>query len=176
VLQRTISPIDGSVYAERELASAQTINATLDRARRAQRDWRRTPVAARAAILGRFCDAFERHQDTVAQELAWQMGRPVRYGPNEVRGTLERARHMIAIAGESLADIDVGQKEGFRRFLRREPLGVVFTVSFILNTVIDMVVGQRSSAKAELEGLDIPEMGALAYPDFVLKADALGME
>ena len=26
------------------------------------------------------------------------------------------------------------------------------------------------SAKAELEGLDIPEMGALGYPEFELKA------
>jgi acyl-CoA reductase-like NAD-dependent aldehyde dehydrogenase len=57
------------------------------------------------------------------------MGRPIRYAPNEVRGTLERARHMIAIAPAALADIDVGRKEGFSRFLRREPLGVVFTVA-----------------------------------------------
>jgi acyl-CoA reductase-like NAD-dependent aldehyde dehydrogenase len=128
MLQRTISPVDGSVYVERELASTTVLNATLDRARRAQREWRRVPVVARAAILGRFCDAFERRRDSIAQELAWQIGRPVRYGPNEARGTLERARHMIAIAAESLADIDVGPKEGFRRFLRREPLGVVFTV------------------------------------------------
>src|SRR5687768_12995083 len=97
-LQRTISPIDNSVYVERELASGRAIDEALDRARRAQREWRRVPVEARAAILGRFCDAFEQRRDAVAQELAWQMGRPVRYGPNEVRGTLERARHMIAIA------------------------------------------------------------------------------
>ena len=63
------------------------------------------------------------------RELTWQMGRPIRYAPNEVRGTLERARHMIAIAGDALADIDVGPKDGFHRFLRREPLGVVFTVA-----------------------------------------------
>ncbi|HEX6571449.1 MAG TPA: aldehyde dehydrogenase family protein [Steroidobacteraceae bacterium] len=128
-LQRTISPIDGSVHVERELATGRTVDETLDRARRALRDWRRVPVESRAAILGRFCEAFERRRDAVAQELAWQMGRPVRYGPNEVRGTLERARHMIAIAPEALADIDVGPKEGFRRFLRREPVGVVFTVA-----------------------------------------------
>jgi Amt family ammonium transporter len=29
-------------------------------------------------------------------------------------------------------------------------------------------MGLRVSAEVELEGLDIPEMGALAYPDFVL--------
>jgi acyl-CoA reductase-like NAD-dependent aldehyde dehydrogenase len=128
-LQRTISPIDGSVYVERELATEAVIDATLERARRAQREWRDVPVEARAEILRRFCDAFERRRDAVALELAWQMGRPVRYGPNEVRGTLERARHMIGIATEALRDIDVGPKEGFRRFLRREPLGVVFTVA-----------------------------------------------
>jgi acyl-CoA reductase-like NAD-dependent aldehyde dehydrogenase len=46
-----------------------------------------------------------------------------------VKGTLERARHMIAIAADSLADVDPGPKPGFRRFVRREPLGVVFTVA-----------------------------------------------
>ncbi len=55
-------------------------------------------------------------------------------------------------------------------------IGFVFTMSFALNMVIHAVIGQRVSAQTELEGLDIPEMGAVAYPDFVLKADAMGME
>jgi ammonium transporter, Amt family len=49
-------------------------------------------------------------------------------------------------------------------------LGFVFTVTFVVNVVIDKVVGQRVSAKAELEGLDLPEMGALGYPEFELKS------
>jgi Amt family ammonium transporter len=49
-------------------------------------------------------------------------------------------------------------------------VGFVFTFSFAVNLVIDMVVGQRVSAKAELEGLDLPEMGALGYPEFELKS------
>ena len=48
-------------------------------------------------------------------------------------------------------------------------LGFVFTLSYVANYVIDVVVGQRVSAADELEGLDIPEMGALGYPEFVLK-------
>jgi acyl-CoA reductase-like NAD-dependent aldehyde dehydrogenase len=36
---------------------------------------------------------------------------------------------MIAIAPAALADLDVGPKAGFHRFLRREPLGIVFTVA-----------------------------------------------
>ena len=123
-LLRIITPVDGSVYAERPLATDAEVLATLKRARAAQRDWRETGVADRAAIATRFVDAMVAEKDKVAELLAWQMGRPIRFGHGEMRGFEERARYMIAIAEKSLADIDAGPKEGFRRFIRREPLGV----------------------------------------------------
>jgi acyl-CoA reductase-like NAD-dependent aldehyde dehydrogenase len=126
---KVISPIDNSVYVERPLAKPAEIERALDRARIAQRSWRTVAIAERARILNRFCDIFEAQRDDIARELTWQMGRPSRYAPNEVRGTLERARHMIAIAPAALADIDVGPKEHFTRFIRREPLGVVLTIA-----------------------------------------------
>ena len=49
-------------------------------------------------------------------------------------------------------------------------VGVVFTMSYLWNWLVDVIVGQRCNPKAELAGLDIPEMGALCYPDFQLKA------
>jgi acyl-CoA reductase-like NAD-dependent aldehyde dehydrogenase len=128
-MQKTISPIDGRVYVELELAPPAVIDESLDRARAAQRAWRRTTVAERATILSRFCDLFESQRADIATELTWQMGRPIRYSPSEVNGTLERARHMIAIAPQALADIDAGPKENFTRFVRREPLGVVLTIA-----------------------------------------------
>jgi acyl-CoA reductase-like NAD-dependent aldehyde dehydrogenase len=128
-VQKTISPIDGSVFVERTLAEGVEIGEALDRAVAAQRAWKAVPVAGRAAICRKFCDIFESKKDAVAIDLTWQMGRPIRYSPNEVRGTLERARYMIDIASEALADLDAGPKPGFRRFIRREPLGVVFTVA-----------------------------------------------
>jgi len=129
MLQRTLSPIDGSVYVELPLATGAEISSALESARAAQREWRHVAVADRAVLLARFCDIFESQRDAIALELTWQMGRPIRYAPNEVRGMLERARHMIEIAPAALADLDVGVKENFRRFIRREPLGVVFTVA-----------------------------------------------
>ena len=126
---KTISPVDGRVYAERATATAAEIDATLQRAQAAQRQWRSVPVPEKAAMMERFCAAFEAHGAEIAAELTWQIGRPSRYAPNEVRSMLERARHMSGIAAEALADIEVGQKPGFHRFLRREPLGVVFAVA-----------------------------------------------
>ncbi len=49
-------------------------------------------------------------------------------------------------------------------------LGFVFSLSFVFNILVDYVVGQRVSPESELEGLDLPEMGAAGYPEFVLKA------
>lgn len=129
MLQQTISPVDNSIYVQRAFAGDAEIDDTLTRARTAQSDWRELPISERALILRRFCDVFESHQAEIATELTWQMGRPIRYTPSEVRGTLERARHMIDIAPATLADIDVGPKENFRRFLRREPLGLVLTIA-----------------------------------------------
>ena len=55
-------------------------------------------------------------------------------------------------------------------------VGLIFTISFVFNLAVEFFVGQRVPAKAELEGLDIPEMGALCYPDFVLKTDGAALE
>jgi Amt family ammonium transporter len=52
-------------------------------------------------------------------------------------------------------------------------VGFVFTFSFVINWIIDAVVGQRVGAKVELGGLDLPEMGALCYPEFELKPAAV---
>jgi acyl-CoA reductase-like NAD-dependent aldehyde dehydrogenase len=127
--QKTISPVNGEVYVELPLATGEEIDRKLKTARRAFAGWRNTPLGERAAILTRFCAEFEKRGAKIAEELTWQMGRPKRYSPNEIRGTLERARYMIEIAPRALADVDPGPKEGFRRFVRREPLGVVFTVA-----------------------------------------------
>ncbi|HYZ26106.1 MAG TPA: aldehyde dehydrogenase family protein [Geminicoccaceae bacterium] len=126
---RVISPVDGQVYAERALASEGEIATALERARGAQEEWRGVPVAERAAILSRAVDAFVAKRDEIALELTWQMGRPVRSAPGEVGGFEERARYMIEVAKQALADVRLGDKPGFTRFIRRVPLGVVFVIA-----------------------------------------------
>ena len=124
-----ITPVDGSVYIERETASAEQIRQTLASSVDAQKSWRATPLAERQAICSRAVDAFVARRDEIAAELAWQMGRPISQAPGEVGGFEERARHMIAIADSALADIRPEPKDGFNRYIRRMPLGVVFVIA-----------------------------------------------
>jgi acyl-CoA reductase-like NAD-dependent aldehyde dehydrogenase len=129
-VQRTITPVDGSVYLTRKLASGGQIETALARAEKAQKSWKQVPVAERAAICKRMAEWCVARADTLATELSWQMGRPVSQTPGELkRGFHERALHMCSVAEEALADISVPEKAGFRRFIRREPLGVVLVVA-----------------------------------------------
>ncbi len=128
-IQKTISPVDGRVFVERERSSGDAIATLLRRGREAQVGWRRVPVRERAEICTRFVDAFTAKTDEIAEETSWQMGRPVSQSPGEVRGLEERARYMIEIAEGALADIVLEPKVGFTRFIRREPLGVIFTIA-----------------------------------------------
>jgi len=80
-IQKTISPVDGRTLVERELASPALIESTLARAA-AQRPWRATPLAERQAILTKFVEVMESHADAIGEEIAWQMGRPIRYAGN----------------------------------------------------------------------------------------------
>ena len=150
--QHVISPVDGSVYAEFDLPSGAEIESTLAHAVRAQDAWKRVPLAERSAICRRMTDVMVERADAIGTELTWQIGRPVTQSPFEIRrGFQERARYMIDVAGSALADEVMEPKEGFRRFIRREPLGVVLVLApwnypylASVNTVVPAIVAGNS--------------------------------
>ncbi|WP_342643526.1 aldehyde dehydrogenase family protein [Rhodoligotrophos ferricapiens] len=126
---KIISPVDGRVYAERPVAGEAEVWAAFRAARAAQKEWARVSVAERGRYCAAMIEALKAKSTEIVPELAWQMGRPVRYGAGELRGFEERARYMIEIAEEALSAIDPGPKDGFKRYIKREPLGVIFTIA-----------------------------------------------
>ncbi|MDE0881775.1 MAG: aldehyde dehydrogenase family protein [Myxococcota bacterium] len=128
-IQRSYSPIDGSLYVERELASDTIINRVLDASVGAQNVWRKTPLNERITALTAMVEAFVANKDDIAEEITRQMGRPLSHSPWEVDGFEDRALTMLAKAGMALADVVPTAIDGFTRFVRREPLGVVLTLA-----------------------------------------------
>ncbi len=126
---KTISPVDGSVFVERPFATAPEIADTLTAARDARAAWKSTPVAVRQQILSAAIKVLESQRGEIANEITWQMGRPISQSSGEVAGLAERARYMIDIAPNALGKIEVGAKTGFKRFITREPVGVVLVIA-----------------------------------------------
>ena len=125
---RCISPIDGSVYLEREALSEKAAFAAAARARAAQKDWAARPVQERVDLVLKANDYIGQTVDRMANELAHQMGRPIRYG-GEFRGFNERLTYMASIAEESLKPYLVEDSGAFKRMIKREAMGVVLVVA-----------------------------------------------
>jgi acyl-CoA reductase-like NAD-dependent aldehyde dehydrogenase len=108
--------------------------------------------------------------DEIVPELAHMMGRPIRYG-GEFGGFEERATHMALIAEEALADIEVGDDETFKRYIRRVPQGVVFVVApwnypymTAINTVAPaLIAGNAVVLKHATQTLLVGERMAQAF-------------
>ena len=123
-----ISPIDGSVFAERPVASQDDARRTILAARDAQQTWALWPLAERISLVQAGVARLGAMNDEVVLELAHMMGRPVRYG-GEFGGVEERASYMAEIAEQALAPIIVEDSGNFERRIERQPHGVVFVIA-----------------------------------------------
>ena len=165
-----ISPIDGSVFAERSALDPEAARAAVARARAAQADWAARPLAERSALVMAGVAAVGAMNDQIVPELAQMMGRPVRYG-GEFGGVNERASHMADIAETSLAPIEVGEDAQFKRYIKRVPHGVVFVVApwnypymTAINTVAPaLIAGNTVILKHATQTLLVGERMAQAF-------------
>jgi len=123
-----VSPIDGAVYVERPILSAANARSAVAQAAQVQRGWEATPLAQRIALVLAGVQRLGEMNTEITTELAWQMGRPVRYG-GEFSGVNERATYMAGIAEAALAAIEIENSAAFVRRIERRPLGVVLVVA-----------------------------------------------
>src|SRR3546814_652707 len=123
-----ISPIDGSVYAEREVMSLNAAADAVDRTRKAQKAWAKRPLEQRVQLVLKGVARLNEMVDEVVPELAHMMGRPIRYG-GEFKGFNERSNYVASVAADALAPLVVEESESFGRRIEREPHGVVFVIA-----------------------------------------------
>ncbi|MEC3861162.1 aldehyde dehydrogenase family protein [Mesobacterium sp. TK19101] len=167
---KCISPIDGSVFAERPVLSRAEADGVVAKARAAQAGWAARPLAERIRLVLDGVAAVGAMNDEVVPELAHMMGRPVRYG-GEFRGFNERASHMAEIAEDALAPIAVGEDATFKRYIKRVPHGVVFVVApwnypymTAINTVAPaLIAGNTVILKHATQTLLVGERMARAF-------------
>lgn len=123
-----ISPVDGSVYAEREAMPYEAAADAVARARKAQKFWARRPLEERVQLVLKGVTRLNEMVADVVPELAWQMGRPVKYG-GEFRGFNERSNYVASIAADAMKPMVIEESDRFERRIVREPHGVVFVIA-----------------------------------------------
>jgi len=126
---KIISPVDNTVFAERNTATKNEIETVLQKSKLAKENWKSKSVSQRAKLCHLAIDYIIENKDEIAHEITLQMGRPIKYATGELKGLEERARYMINIAENELKNKQLTDKKNYTRYIKKEPLGVVLTIA-----------------------------------------------
>jgi len=124
-----ISPVDGKAFATVSISNEPQANSLLHAAKKAQSSWVKTPLNERLNYIRAFLSAFVLDKERIAEELTWQMGRPIAYAPKEVERLVERAQAMIDVAERGLSPLTLHDAGSTFREVRRVPHGVCLVVA-----------------------------------------------
>ncbi len=140
---QTITPIDNSIYVEREYASPQMIENTLEKSKNVYEDWKQFTLKERKIIVSKFVENFLKNNKEIEEQLCRQMGRPISQCPGEMRGFKERALYMIEKSDEALQRIISKKDSEFDNFVSKDPLGTIFIIApwnYPYNTSVNSIV------------------------------------
>ena len=173
-----ISPINGTVFAERDVSTMDASFAAVTRAKTAGKAWAARSISERVSLVMAGVARLGEMTDEIVPELAQMMGRPVRYG-GEFGGVNERASYMAEIAETALAPVIVEESNAFQRRIEREPLGVVLVVApwnypymTAINTVAPaLIAGNTVILKHATQTLLVGERMERAFAEAGVPAD-----
>lgn len=124
----TISPTTNKPILTRREPSDAEIKKLPITASVAFKTYSRTTLKERQDIVGKALDILESRKDALAKELTEQMGRPIAYTAKEITTAAARGRYMLKISSEALADTDGEAERGFKRYIKKVPIGPVLVL------------------------------------------------
>ncbi|KAI8317287.1 Succinate-semialdehyde dehydrogenase [Colletotrichum sp. SAR11_240] len=124
----TISPTTNEPILTRNGISQADLDELPNTATKAFESWSKTSLADRQKIVKTALKLLLNLKDDLAQELTVQMGRPIAYTGVEVATAVKRAEYLLKISDEVLKDTDGEAEKGFKRFIRKVPVGPVLVI------------------------------------------------
>ncbi|KAF2226780.1 Aldehyde/histidinol dehydrogenase [Elsinoe ampelina] len=139
----TISPATNAPVVTRQGPSAAELLELPVKSARAFETYRKTPLADRQHIIRKALDLLLEKQDELAKDLVEQMGRPIAFAAKEITTAVARGEYLLKISGDALADTPGEPQQGFRRYIRKVPLGpvlILFPWNYPYLTLINSIV------------------------------------
>lgn len=124
----TISPITNKTILTRSGISSEELETLPTLSTDAFLSFRKTSLAERQAIVKKALKLLNNKQDELAKELTEQMGRPIAYTAKEITTAVMRGEYLLKISEDALKDTDGEAEKGFKRFIRKVPVGPVLVL------------------------------------------------
>ena len=124
----TISPSTNEPILTRDGLSDSEVALLPAISTQAFNDFRLLPFQERQAIVKRALKLIGDKQDVLAKELTEQMGRPIAYTAKEITTAVARGEYLLKISSDALKDTEGEPEQGFKRYIRKAPIGPVLIV------------------------------------------------
>jgi acyl-CoA reductase-like NAD-dependent aldehyde dehydrogenase len=121
----TISPITNQPVLSRNGLTEDDLQALPATATKAFEAYKKTSLNERQKIVKKALNLLNDKQDELAKEITEQMGRPIAYTAKEVTTAVARGEYLLKISGDALSDTDGEAEKGFKRYIKKTPLGPV---------------------------------------------------
>lgn len=121
----TISPITNKPILTRTGLSDADLQSIPEKSARAFDSYRRTSLSERQEIVKKALKLLSKRQDELAKEITEQMGRPITYTPKEISTAVARGEYLLKISEETLRDTEGEAEKGFKRYIKKVPIGPV---------------------------------------------------
>jgi acyl-CoA reductase-like NAD-dependent aldehyde dehydrogenase len=121
----TLSPTTNKPVVIRNGISSTDLELLPQVATEAFLSYRKTSLAERQEIVKKALQLLSGKQDELAIELTEQMGRPIAYTAKEVATAVKRGEYLLKISEDTLKDTPGEAESGFKRFIRKVPVGPV---------------------------------------------------
>jgi len=125
----TISPNNNQPILERVEPTKSELEALLTKSLEAFKIYSKNyALKKRQEIIKKALSLLSSKQDELARELTEQMGRPIAYTAKEIQTAIKRCEYLLKISDHVFADTPGEHEEGFKRYIRKEPLGPVLII------------------------------------------------
>ncbi|OCL10220.1 aldehyde dehydrogenase [Glonium stellatum] len=139
----TLSPITNKPVLTRNGLTDADLQALPANATNAFDSYRRTSLASRQHIVKKALKLLKDKQHELAKEITEQMGRPIAYTAKEVTTAVARGEYLLKISDEALSDTDGEAEKGFKRYIKKVPVGpvlILFPWNYPYLTLVNSIV------------------------------------
>lgn len=120
-----VNPSTEEIIARQPEATKQEVEEALDAARKAQKDWAKTPAIQRAAYLLKIAEGVKERRQEFIEIIMREQGKTRTWAAIEVDATIGYFEYMASFARHIEGEIIPSDNPGETIFLSKKPIGVV---------------------------------------------------
>ena len=146
---QSFSPVDGTVIASANLATAADFEIVVTAAEKAFKHWRTVPAPKRGDVVRQFGDALRAQKKNLGTLVSYEMGKSLQEGLGEVQEMIDICDFALGLSRQLYGFTMPSERPQHRMYEQWQPLGIVGIISafnfpvavWAWNTALALVCG-----------------------------------